>query len=779
MAEGEKVLERDIPIEERPSKGHAVKLAFVMWVLLITVSLSEFFGHFVVGDKIHEAIVIVVCCVATAIVYYTLRKYQSLYKAGAVLKRRVVRHEDELEEVSRQSQVATLRREQAEAKLRILSSAMEQSREGIVVLDMDGYIFFINKSFASMHGYIPDELLGKHISVFHNSDQMPSVESAFKQMEITGDFTGEIWHVRRDGSVFPGMMHCTELRDPDGRATGIIGILTDITDRKESEDFLRHRMNFENLIMDISREFINLSVEELDDGMVAALKSLGEFVGVGRVCLFQFSEDMSSMRISYDWQACESSAANEAVDISTSECPWCMEHLNRFEPIHVPDIASPGEDAAMDKSFFAKLSINSLLGVPLVHRRKLIGFLGLGSMDEKHWSRENITLITIIGEIFVNTLMRKRGELELRASENKYRQLFDPNPLGVAMIDNTGCYLAANKAYCGMFGWLEGELLGRGYIDITIPADNRGLERKRFSALLDRGEPNDPYESLSVCKDSSEIMVRYSTNCLCDSDGFVTGFIVCAEDVTELRRAHEELDDYHAKMFRAERLASLGTVSATIAHELNQPLTVIQLFLQQALREVELGGDDKDKIISNLKDSLDEISKAGNIVERFRRFARKSSPHDIREVDLAAIAERTVAVFGESASRAKLVLSVDIKDHPLRTRGNAAEFEQMFFVLIENAIHASDSVDWCELNIEGWSDNGYNHFCVSDSCGGIKEEHIDSIFEPFFTTKEADTGTGLGLAILDRIVQKYGGSVQVDNEVGRGVSFNISLPVMR
>jgi PAS domain S-box-containing protein len=130
-------------------------------------------------------------------------------------------------------------RRRAEERLRLLSEAVEQASEGIAVVDLDGNMLFVNQAFAGMHGSSPGELAGKNLSVFHNAEQLPSVEEANREILDTGVFSGEIWHTRRDGSVFPGLMHNSILRDGEGNSVGIIGTLRDITANKETEEELR------------------------------------------------------------------------------------------------------------------------------------------------------------------------------------------------------------------------------------------------------------------------------------------------------------------------------------------------------------------------------------------------------------------------------------------------------------------------------------------------------------------------------------------------------------
>ena len=127
----------------------------------------------------------------------------------------------------------------AERHFRLLSSAVEQSSEGLAVCDPKGDLLFVNRAFAAMHGYTPQELVGKHLSIFHTPEQMPSVEKANRQIKKTGKFSGEIWHARSDGTVFPTLMQNSILRDDTGKTIGLIRTLRDISDIRQVEEQCR------------------------------------------------------------------------------------------------------------------------------------------------------------------------------------------------------------------------------------------------------------------------------------------------------------------------------------------------------------------------------------------------------------------------------------------------------------------------------------------------------------------------------------------------------------
>ncbi len=150
----------------------------------------------------------------------------------ASLERLIQERTQELCHTVEQLENEVKERKRAEHHLRLFRYAIEQSSEGVALADLAGNLVFVNQAFAQMHGYRPDELLGRHLSIFHTPEQMSSVETANKEAYEKGSFIGEIWHVRRDGTPFLGAMRNWVLTDEEGRPVGIIGTLRDITERK-------------------------------------------------------------------------------------------------------------------------------------------------------------------------------------------------------------------------------------------------------------------------------------------------------------------------------------------------------------------------------------------------------------------------------------------------------------------------------------------------------------------------------------------------------------------
>ena len=167
-------------------------------------------------------------------------------------------------------------RKRAQERARLLSTAVEQSTEGVAVSDVEGNLLFVNDAFASMHGCKPDDVIGRHLSVFHAPDQLPSVEAANRQVRREGAFNGEVWHQRRDGAVFPASMHNTLLRDEAGNPVGMVAAMRDISDRKQAQEALRQSEEDYRLLFEQSVDGI---LVDAGGRIVRANPALADMVG--------------------------------------------------------------------------------------------------------------------------------------------------------------------------------------------------------------------------------------------------------------------------------------------------------------------------------------------------------------------------------------------------------------------------------------------------------------------------------------------------------------------
>jgi two-component system sensor kinase FixL len=261
-----------------------------------------------------------------------------------------------------------------------------------------------------------------------------------------------------------------------------------------------------------------------------------------------------------------------------------------------------------------------------------------------------------------------------------------------------------------------------------------------------------------------------------DREGEVTGIIGVALDVTAKVKTQTELDRYRREVQKTARLAEVGTMGSVMAQQLDEPLAVTRLLLQRIVSDLPDAAK-SEAVTESLKKGLSEISKAGDIVDRFRSVAQVPGKTIIAPVDIYQVAKRVMAVFAQSAKRANLSIAIkDIRFLPFMSM-TVRELEQVFFILVQNAIDASDISKHQKLTISCSIGDKAIELLFSDTCGGIEPEKLQYLFEPFFTTEPDDKETGLSLAIAKRIVCGHGGEITAESRPGRGTTFHVKLPV--
>ncbi|HEY4491063.1 MAG TPA: PAS domain S-box protein, partial [Acidobacteriota bacterium] len=254
------------------------------------------------------------------------------------------------------------------------------------------------------------------------------------------------------------------------------------------EEALRYRAEFEQLITSISTHFINLSPEQIDFGVLHALQSIGEFAEIDRSAVFLFNGSDSQIDNTHEWCAPGIEPPSDKLQtFSPEHFSWWSEKLKAHEIVQIPKVAAMPPEARAEQDFLQTQRFQSALLVPMVRENSLIGFLGFGSIrSEKHWPKETLALLKVVGEIVANALARKRAEQELRASERKYRSLFENSFDGVYQSTPEGKILTANPALVRLLGFeSEEELLKADINSLYVDPEER---RRNISRLEKDGE---------------------------------------------------------------------------------------------------------------------------------------------------------------------------------------------------------------------------------------------------------------------------------------------------
>jgi len=421
-----------------------------------------------------------------------------------------------------------------------------------------------------------------------------------------------------------------------------------------------------------------------------------------------------------------------------------------------------------------------------VRHMKAIGEKGPDRFETRQRCKDgqivDIEVSTHVGDIdgdkfffafFREITRRKRMEWALEAQTKRNELVLQTAMDGFWVVSMDGRIIEANRAVCSILGYSSKELIGMNLRDIDA---NESPQQVAEHLKLIRERGADRFETRQRCKDGQILDIEIGTQLA--RIGQEEFFFSFCRDITRRKAAEAALDRLRERMVQTERLAWLGTAIATVSHQLNQPLTVIRLLLQDSLEELKETSC-CDAFEENLTDSLSEVDNAMSIINQFLKFAHGRVKAQTVDVDLNEVISRTTILLANTAKRAKLRLLVEGVDNLPVITGDVRDIEQILFILIENAIQAADGKQWRRLIISAEAGDKQIQLRFSDDCSGIGAKNIDKIFEPFFTTKDLGDGTGLGLTILKQIISDYGGTVQVESRPKVGTDFYVTLPITR
>ncbi len=249
-----------------------------------------------------------------------------------------------------------------------------------------------------------------------------------------------------------------------------------------------------------------------------------------------------------------------------------------------------------------------------------------------------------------------------------------------------------------------------------------------------------------------------------------------SETTAEVQRREQELREKQEQLVQAGKLATLGELTTGVAHELNNPLNNIGLFIGNVIDLLEFGSQDKERMLRELRRAMQQVRKATEIISHLRTFGR-AAPVSREPVAIKPIIEQSLSLMQEQLRLRQIQVVLDLCPEDIVITGNAIQLEQAFINLLTNARDAMAASPQKVLTIACAVNDGMVHLMFRDTGTGIPPGLEQRIFDPFFTTKEVGKGTGLGLSITYGIIQDHHGAIFVENHPGEGATFVIQLPL--
>ncbi|HET9919046.1 MAG TPA: ATP-binding protein [Ktedonobacteraceae bacterium] len=373
--------------------------------------------------------------------------------------------------------------------------------------------------------------------------------------------------------------------------------------------------------------------------------------------------------------------------------------------------------------------------------------------QEREQSREELEReLATVREAYAQVLEQKNAlEMRVHKSEERRRALMhilaDLNSLNRKLADQ-------RKAMIHILADYEQDR--RGLARQTERLDN---SRRALMHIL-----QDSHQSNLRLENSRKAMIHIMSD--------------LKETTEEVKRREQELRDKQEQLVQAGKLATLGELTTGVAHELNNPLNNIGLFVGNAIDLLTLLVSDADPepILKELHSAMQQVRKATEIILHLRTFGRAASVN-YEPVVIQQVIESAISLMQEQLRLREIKVQLHFPSEALVVVGNAIQLEQVFINLLTNARDAMAGVTRKIITIGGTAQQHMLAISFRDTGPGIPLEFEQRIFDPFFTTKEVGAGTGLGLSITYGIIKEHQGTITIENHPGEGATFLIQLPL--
>ena len=457
-----------------------------------------------------------------------------------------------------------------------------------------------------------------------------------------------------------------------------------------------------------------------------------------------------------------------------------LHHVLRTRESVILDDAAARSPFATDR-YIHQHGARSILCSPLLHRAKLIGVLYLeNNLAPRVFAPARIAVLKLLASQAAIALENSRLYLELAEREARIRRLVDANIIGIFIWKLDGRVIEANEAFLRMVGHDRADLAaGRLTRRDLSPPEWRERDQQVVAELKTLGIAQ-PFEKEYFRKDGSRVPVLIGFAAFGGESDEGVAFVIdlterrCAEAAT--RESERRYREVQTALAHANRLATVGEFTASIAHEIKQPIGAAATNAQAAIHWLRLQPPDLEEVRQALGRTVKDVMRASEVIVRMRDLVNKvPSRHDPLEVN-EAILDVIALTRGEVEKHGVSARSQFAADLPL-VHGDRVQLQQVMLNLIVNAVEAMSGLDDGprELLISTAKDDaGDVLIAVRDSGLGLNPESVERIFEPFYTTKP--DGMGMGLSICRSIIEAHGGRLWARTNEPRGAAFYMVLP---
>ncbi len=649
--------------------------------------------------------------------------------------------------------------------------------------DLEGQFTYANKAFAEYVGLPVSEILGKmdfEIEKYPKRLVLKYRQNDQWVAETGKTFTGIEDYILPSGKKISVKVTKAPVRDSNEQIVGIQGIFWDVT---EQENARRH-LTAEHAVTNILGKS-----KSLEEASPEILKVIGPNLGVKFGAIWMWDNDIKMLRNLDVWHEDLRYKPFEDITRATTFPPGKGLPGRIVETKKAAWIVDVAQDTNFPRAPFAvQVGLHGAFGFPIIIEDQVVGVVEFFSDQIEDPDQALLDTVADLG-IKIGQLIKQAETREsLRRNEKQLRKALDAARMGTWEWD----FQANRIAWSGNVQVLldlskdSYELSYQAYLELIYPED-RNLAAQTFDRLLKSRQKLYEFEHRIQRPDGGIRWLSGKGEIVRGTNGGPLKMRGVITDITERKQNEFLLQETQKQLNQSEKLASIGQLAAGVAHEINNPLTILIRYLQQLTEQAKIMITtypflevQMQQWISHFERLLSYLYRIAKIVQDLLAFSRPAAGQfaliDVQgPLRVALQHARLLPEFKNSQIEIQEHYAADLP----KIYGDGTGLSQVFLNLIVNAIHAMGSEGTLTVEIKKVSGKNGIEVMIQDTGKGIAPEELEKIFDPFYTTKRGEQGilgTGLGLSVSRRIITDHGGDLRPVSELGKGTTFTMVFP---
>ena len=645
----------------------------------------------------------------------------------------------------------------------------EATTDAIITIDSDSTILIVNPAAERIFGYSTEEMIGQPLTML-----MPEYLRHLHKAGITHYLETGTKHNQWSAVQLPGLHKIgneipLEISFAEFTRDGqrfFTGIARDISERKLLKDKQARLARHAVLHAEVSAT-VSVSEKSLRDMLQICAAAVVCQLDAAFARIWLLNEEQKVLELE------ASAGLYTHLDGEHARIPLGSFKIGLIAAEQKPHLTNTvqADERVSDKNWARQEGMISFAGYPLLVEGRTVGVIAM--FARQSLEPDTIEALESVAPIIAQGVERKRTQDTLRETQRLIQAIFDNSSAVIHVKDLDGHFLLVNRKFEEVVGLKSQEILGKTSFDL-FPLNAGAYDDDR--QLIETGTASETEEVLTT--DRGDRVFLTTKSLLSDESGKPYALFGISAEITDRKRAEFDLREMQAELAHLNRVMTVGELTASIAHEINQPLAAIVMNGNAALRWLALDPPNLAKARDSAELIIRDGDRASQVIARIRALLKKSPPSKTL-LDVNEFVKEVVDLTQSEMVRNGVRLRVDYADDLPRIPGDRIQLQQVLVNLIVNAIEAMLTIEdrpRALLIATDILDNAVARVAVTDNGSGIDLQTAEHLFAAFSTTKPE--GMGMGLAISRSIIEAHGGRLWTEANDEFGATFQFTLPIV-